>query len=183
MDRRKLPFTEEHKRKLSEAQKGRPLTAAHREKLRGPRPNANPWNKGRCGYSIHTQEFRQSLSERLKGNKHSLGKTAWNKGLKGFGAGPKHPCWKGGITPLHQTIRHSLEYREWRRAVFQRDNYTCVECGDDRGRNLEADHIKPFAFFPDLRFDVSNGRTLCHDCHTKTPTYGRKADAQHFIYG
>ena len=27
------------------------------------------------------------------------------------------------------------------------------------------DHIKPFAWFSDLRFDVSNGQTLCVDCH------------------
>jgi HNH endonuclease/NUMOD3 motif len=169
-------MSEEHKRKISEAQKGRRLTDEHRAKLRGPRPHANPWNKGKPGYSIHTEQFKRALSARSRGNKNSLGKVPWNKGLKGFGAGPQHPRWKGGISPENDKIRHSFEYREWRDAVFARDNYTCVECGDDTGGNLEADHIKPFALFPDLRFDVNNGRTLCHDCHTKTPTYGRKAE-------
>ena len=175
MDRRKLPKSEEHKRKLSDAQKGRSLTAEHRAKLRGSRPTAIPWNKGKAGYSVHSVESRRVLSRRLRGNKHGVGKRPWNKGLAGYNAGSASSAWKGGVTPIHQTIRHSLEYRLWREAVFARDNYTCIWCGDNRGHNLEADHIKPFCNYPELRFAIDNGRTLCHDCHKKTGTYGRKA--------
>lgn len=38
---------------------------------------------------------------------------------------------------------------------------------------MHADHIKPFAIYPDLRFEVSNGRTLCSACHRKTESFGR----------
>ena len=38
-----------------------------------------------------------------------------------------------------------------------------------------ADHELPFAYFPDLRFEVLNGRTLCETCHRKTPTFGEGA--------
>lgn len=86
--------------------------------------------------------------------------------------GPSHPNWKGGITAENHRVRHSLEYKEWRRAVFERDDYTCQECGE-RGGDLHADHIKPFAFYPALRSKLSNGRTLCVPCHRETPTYGR----------
>jgi 5-methylcytosine-specific restriction endonuclease McrA len=72
----------------------------------------------------------------------------------------------------YERIRHSVEYKLWRESVFKRDNYTCVECGDKKGGNLEADHIKPFAAYPELRFDITNGRTLCVSCHRKTPTWG-----------
>lgn len=58
--------------------------------------------------------------------------------------------------------------------MFKRDNYTCVICGQ-RGGKLNADHIKPFALYPDSRFDLDNGRTLCFNCHTKTETYGYKS--------
>lgn len=62
--------------------------------------------------------------------------------------------------------------REWRNLVMKRDNHQCVECGAID--NLEVDHIKPYAAYPDLRHDVSNGRVLCRSCHVKTDTYGIK---------
>ena len=71
------------------------------------------------------------------------------------------------------TERKTLEYRLWREAVFARDNFTCIWCFQ-RGGKLQADHIKPFALYPELRFALDNGRTLCEDCHKTTNTYGGK---------
>lgn len=71
-------------------------------------------------------------------------------------------------------FRASLAYREWRTLVFKRDNYKCVICGNAKGCNLEADHIKEFALYPELRLDINNGRTLCKSCHKKTENYGFK---------
>ncbi len=85
--------------------------------------------------------------------------------------GSNHYNWQGGITPINLKIRRSLDYRIWRLEVFKRDNYTCQFCGT-RGGDLHADHIKPFAYFPKLRFELSNGRTLCVNCHRGTETYG-----------
>lgn len=82
--------------------------------------------------------------------------------------------WKGGVTPIQNQIRQSKEYKLWRKAVFARDNYTCVVCKATKCE-LNADHIKPFAFFPELRFAIDNGATLCVPCHKKTPTYGEGA--------
>lgn len=62
---------------------------------------------------------------------------------------------------------------DWRTAVFQRDHYTCVICRE-QGKKLEADHIKPYEYFPELRLDINNGRTLCKLCHMKTDTWGRR---------
>jgi len=76
--------------------------------------------------------------------------------------------------PSSLKIRNSREYRIWREAVFERDQYSCVFCGV-RGGPLNADHIKPFAYFPELRFSLSNGRTLCVPCHKTTDTYSWKA--------
>ena len=86
--------------------------------------------------------------------------------------GSENNKWKGGITPIHEKIRKSQEYKKWRLSVFTRDNYTCQKCGQ-RGGELHADHDLPFAFFPDLRFEVLNGQTLCIWSHKKTDTYGR----------
>lgn len=92
-----------------------------------------------------------------------------------YAKGEKHYRWRGGISSVNQKIRSSHEYRNWRIQVFERDNYTCTEClarsGNGEAVVLNADHIKPFALYPDLRFLLSNGRTLCIDCHAKTDTY------------
>jgi 5-methylcytosine-specific restriction endonuclease McrA len=85
--------------------------------------------------------------------------------------GSNHWNWKGGKS---KDIWKTPEYQQWRKAVMRRDNFTCVECGDSRGGNLEADHIKPKYWYPELIFDLDNGRTLCKDCHKKTPTWGFK---------
>lgn len=68
---------------------------------------------------------------------------------------------------LDRLARYSLETTTWRKAVFNRDDYTCQMCGV-RGTYLEADHIKPWAYFPHLRHELSNGRTLCRKCHDGT---------------
>ena len=67
--------------------------------------------------------------------------------------------------------RRSPEYRKWRKSVFERDDYTCQWCGM-RGKTLNADHIKPFSYYPELRLNLDNGRTLCKPCHMKTDTWG-----------
>lgn len=79
-----------------------------------------------------------------------------------------------GKRTADKKIRQSAKYKAWRTLVFERDNYTCQFCSS-RSVFLHADHIKPFALYPDLRFEVSNGRTLCVPCHKKTGTYGRGA--------
>lgn len=62
--------------------------------------------------------------------------------------------------------RHTGKYAEWRRQVFERDNYTCQHCGK-KGVSLNAHHIKEYAKFPELRYDIRNGVTLCEKCHKK----------------
>jgi 5-methylcytosine-specific restriction endonuclease McrA len=59
---------------------------------------------------------------------------------------------------------HTFEYRQWRTAVFYRDNYTCQRCFT-RGGQLHAHHVKSWADYPTLRFEVSNGLTLHERCH------------------
>ncbi len=81
-------------------------------------------------------------------------------------SGASHWNWKGGITPANQKGRSSIEYAQWRKAVFARDGYVCQACGK-RGGRLNAHHKKPWAKFPALRYDVENGVTLCENCHKK----------------
>lgn len=82
--------------------------------------------------------------------------------------------WQGGISTKNEIARKRIEYKLWRIAVFMRDNYICQMC-NQKGGKLEADHIKPFAYFPELRYAIDNGRTLCINCHRQTDTWGGRA--------
>lgn len=62
--------------------------------------------------------------------------------------------------------RNSPSYAYWRKKVFDRDDYTCALCGQ-RGGELNAHHIKPYAKYPEDRFKLENGITLCKKCHRK----------------
>lgn len=77
--------------------------------------------------------------------------------------------WKGGITSENEKIRKSKAYKSWRFLIFQRDNFTCQDCGH-KGKIIEAHHIKEFALFPELRLDPDNGVTLCKECHDERET-------------
>ena len=72
----------------------------------------------------------------------------------------------------NEIFRHSAEYGIWRTNVFQRDNYTCQECGK-KGVKLNAHHINTFSNFPEDRLKLDNGITLCEECHKNTSTYGQ----------
>lgn len=87
--------------------------------------------------------------------------------------GSENPNWRGGKTSIHKSIRGSKAMSVWRKEVFERDDYTCRSCGNRSKSNnylrIEAHHIKPFATFPEVRFNVDNGMTLCKKCHDKEP--------------
>ena len=83
-----------------------------------------------------------------------------------------HPNWIEDRSKLKsevRSLRYSFKMKEWRNSVFARDNYTCLKCENRSSKGnpviLNAHHIKKFADFPDLRFDINNGATLCVPCH------------------
>ena len=134
--------------------------------------------------SFGMQGKKMKEDSKLKISKSLKGKNTWLKGKpisikhrknisKNVAKGENCNFWKGGVTKISVKIRSSMEYKLWRESVFKRDDYTCVWCFK-KGGLLNADHIKPFAIFPELRFAIDNGRTLCVDCHKKTDTFGSK---------
>lgn len=83
--------------------------------------------------------------------------------------GERHWNWKGGTSRAYKTGYYSAEYKEWRKKVFERDSFTCQECGATG--YVTAHHIKSFANYKELRYELANGVTLCEECHSKTDNY------------
>jgi hypothetical protein len=84
-------------------------------------------------------------------------------------SGENNHFWKGGVDRKEYKHYRNGEYIRWRKAVFERDNYTCLKCGIKSGNGesvfLHPHHIKSYTHFPDLRYVVKNGVTLCKECH------------------
>jgi len=81
----------------------------------------------------------------------------------------------------YHIIRGSKEFRDWRNGVFIRDNHTCQKC-KVKGYELHPHHILNFNDHIDLRFDISNGITLCVEHHKEFhKLYGQKNNTREQI--
>lgn len=137
-------------------QKGKKLSEEHKKSLSLAKIGKRPLH-----FIEQAEEIRKKLSKALMGKPQP-----WMRGKK-------HPNYVDGGKEKweRQKAMGRVEYKIWRRAVFARDDYTCVIC-HKKGVRLNADHIQPWALFPELRYELSNGRTLCVCCHRKTSTWG-----------
>lgn len=136
------------------------------------------WNKGVKlspeQREVAVNRLREWWADPLNRKKLSLsikGRLPWNTGKKRpHMTGELNWRWRGGITP--ETKAQRVEFWTFfRKRVFERDNYTCQKCSI-RGANLHADHIKPWAEYPEERFSLDNCRTLCRKCHYEV-TFGK----------
>lgn len=160
-----VPKSERHRANISSARKGKTgkaLSAVTRDRI-------SVALKGR----IVTAETRAKLSASLKGKLgHRIVKplTAEQSERRRLNIprGDKSPHWRGGVSLANDRIRNSIEMRAWKIGVFKRASGLCQGCGAKAGRGaraLNAHHIKPFATYPELRFDDDNGIALCVACH------------------
>lgn len=154
--------------------KGSKMSPESKQKMRLARLGKTPWNKGKKTGIVPRTSFKAGRTPWNKGKK---GFPAWNKGIEWYAMrGKNHPNWKGGKPKANRRETMSYEYYrqylDWQKAVFKRDKWTCQDCGH-HGGVLHAHHIQQWALYPELRFDVANGLTLCPKCHTKTDSYGK----------
>lgn len=122
------------------------------------------WNKGKKTGIVPSSAFK---------NGHPAPTTAFKKGQASPNKGKPAPWargennvnWRGGVSDVNRSIRSSDKYKQWRSTVFKRDDFLCQNCKNVKYKGIVAHHIKEFSEFPELRFEVSNGLTLCRACH------------------
>lgn len=180
------------KEKISSASKGHIVSEETKKKIRD--------NLNERGNPMKNKETIEKM------RKSKIGKPTWNKGLnkkidtridynrptsfkKGrivtneekekkrkSMLGEKSHLWKGGKTKWNSLLRQRAKYKEWRKKVFERDNYTCQNknclfCGNLKGSFLNAHHIKSWNNHPELRYDLENGITYCEEFHIKSKKF------------
>ena len=121
----------------------------------------------------HSAETRNAMSQTRTGTgNHFYGRTHSESAKAQMSArkiGRKPHNWNPDRTNSNEKhrLRGTREWKEWRKAVFTRDGYACMECGAT-GTTLEPHHIIPLRVSFDRLFDLINGITLCRACHVKT---------------
>lgn len=100
------------------------------------------------------------------GTRFKSGFVPWNKGMN------------SGKTALRDQIENLVEYKNWRKSVYERDDFICQLC-KKRGNTLNAHHKKTFksiikennittvnqALQCKKLWEINNGATLCEKCH------------------
>lgn len=171
-------LSEQHRKKLSEAHKGKknPKLSENLKKFYKTNPHPTTGRK-------NTPEQTKAQSERLrenpikfwKGKKFSdehrkkLSEAKKGKSNHRLGVpspqvcGSKNPAWKGGITCEIMKGRGDYRNKKWKMAVREKCGNCCTSC--KATEKLVVHHIKCWKKFPELRFDINNGKLLCRKCH------------------
>lgn len=183
------------KKKVEKIKKGETVFC-HTCKVPFYKPNCFIGNKNYCSKNCHHKGMNKKVSlsclecgcdylvtqsfYKIRGSKYCSRKCTRIARSKAQSGCNSH-LWKGGVSYEGKRIRKGVEWKMWRESVFERDKYTCQDCGAKSGKGCQVElhphHIKQFALYPELRFDINNGITLCKECHKKTDTYMKKPKA------
>lgn len=109
-------------------------------------------NKGRVGFWLGKKLSKESIEKRTKSR-------------EGKCEGKNHPGWNFNKS-MDERIRGRWveNYSSWINKILKRDNFTCQSCGVKVQRN-SPHHLEGWHWCKELRTEVSNGVTLCKDCH------------------
>jgi len=153
-------------------------------------PNRKGGVKGKSGVYLKSVEHRKKIGETLK-RKVANGFKPNTTGIANYWLGKKrtykkpeerirkikansnplrggaHPRWIENRSLLVRRNRSDPQCIKWRTKVFTRDNFKCKIANQDCGGQLEAHHILPWRDYPELRYNINNGITLCHLHHPR----------------
>lgn len=161
--------SEEHCRKIglsnSKALRGRKLSEQHKKHISEALERLE--RKGHWFGKDLSTEHKTRISLSKKGKKQSEEHRRKNSLSK---SGERHYRWIPDRTQLVKSTKKHLDsrYRDWSRAVKNRDDWKCRMKNSHCSGRLEAHHILRWANYPDLRYSLENGIALCHYHHPRT---------------
>ena len=129
-----------------------------------------PWNKGKQASEETKYKISKSGKGRIPWNKgKKLFYSVWNKGIKNDKiSGEKHWNYKIDRNQLvKKQLRNDSLYYRWRKEVKDRDHWKCRISNGDCSGDLIVHHILGWKDFPELRYQINNGITLCHAHHPR----------------
>jgi len=135
-----MKFSEEHKRKMSEVRKGKPSgTLGKHWKIK----DTSNMNKDKIGKESH-----------------------WKGRKRPEMTGENSPVWVFG-NYKKQGERNDSAYQDWVKKVRKRDKNQCALKGQNCSGYCIVHHILPWSEYPDLRYNIKNGITLCQFHHPR----------------
>jgi hypothetical protein len=153
----------------------------------GGRKGQIPWNKGmkypKEWNKPMPEETKIKIRNTMKGRKKSAEQIEKNR-LGHLGKkqspeiiekrfrncrGEKHYKWIKDRSKVKKSEHKHLDglYRYWSKEVKNRDNWKCKINNKYCNGKLEAHHILPWSKFPELRYEINNGISLCHFHHPR----------------
>lgn len=167
----KMLHSQESKEKNRIAHLGKKMSLETRKKMSesATKKGFGKWMKGR----VVSSEIRKKMSEGQRGkirSEDTRRKMSNSKlGIKMPQiSGKNHHKWIMDRSKLvKRQERNDVAYKEWRKKVWLRDNFKCKIANPDCSGRIEAHHILSWKDFPDLRYSINNGITLCHKHHPK----------------
>lgn len=95
--------------------------------------------------------------------------------------GENNPNWNPDLTDEEREKRRCIDgdnHKKWSAEVLRKDNYTC-QCCHKRHGDLNAHHLDGYHWCKERRYDVTNGVTLCYNCHREFhKRYGYKNNTE-----
>lgn len=152
---KKKPLTQETKDKISRTLMGHLVSMETRKKIG----------------LIHVGNKYSVGLKRSQGTKEKISQTLQRKGIKPkvifSGFGQNNPRWIEDRTQIKisDRIKNDPLRKQWTKSVYIRDNWKCKIANQDCHGRIEAHHILTWKDYPELRYEINNGITLCHAHH------------------
>lgn len=150
--------------KMSNSHKGKKHTEERKEKI--GKSNKGKHKKGEERNKEIVEKIRKKLKKYFSNEENKILASCYAQKIN-------REDWNGFKKTEYEKIRRSKEWKKWRKKVFERDKFTCKNknckyCNNELGVEIHPHHIKPFSIYPNLVFEIDNGRTLCANYHLKS---------------